>query len=110
MKIPRYKFGTYEGQNELYDWFIMDTKDNKVVENIVDKKIHEVRAICSKWNEEFIKESISKFHTCWNCVNFKIEKLEDKYSQTNYECIKHKDDCNIKHPKLQACDDFKSSI
>jgi hypothetical protein len=54
--IPRYKFGTYHTDNETheYDWFIIDTHTDKVVENLKDKEVHEVRQRCRKWNDNVV--------------------------------------------------------
>ena len=54
--IPRYKFGTYhrdENKTE-YDWFIIDTETNKIVENLKDKELHEVRQRCRVWNDNVV--------------------------------------------------------
>jgi hypothetical protein len=54
--IPRYKFGTYHTDNETheYDWFIIDTHTDKVVENLKDKELHEVRQRCRDWNDNVV--------------------------------------------------------
>ena len=54
--IPRYKFGTYHHDNETteYDWFIVDTETDKIVENLKEKKLHEVRQRCREWNNNVV--------------------------------------------------------
>jgi hypothetical protein len=54
--IPRYKFGTYHRDNNEteYDWFIIDTHTDKVVENLKDKELHEVRQRCREWNNNVV--------------------------------------------------------
>jgi hypothetical protein len=54
--IPRYKFGTYHIDNETheYDWFIIDTHTDKVVENLKDKELHDVRQRCGEWNDNVV--------------------------------------------------------
>ena len=54
--IPRYKFGTYHTDNikPEYDWFIIDTHTDKVVENLKDKELYEVRQRCREWNGNVI--------------------------------------------------------
>lgn len=45
--IPRYKFGTYHGE---YDWFIIDTKTDKIVEELKNASLTQVRLLCREWN------------------------------------------------------------
>jgi hypothetical protein len=54
--IPRYKFGTYHTDNATheYDWFIIDTHTDKVVENLKGKELHEVRCRCREWNDNVV--------------------------------------------------------
>ncbi len=54
--IPRYKFGTYHRDSieTEYDWFIIDTHTDKIVENLKDKELHEVRYRCREWNNNVV--------------------------------------------------------
>ena len=51
--IPRYKFATYHKDNETteYDWFIIDTKTDKIVEKLKDISLSDVRLRCREWND-----------------------------------------------------------
>lgn len=53
--IPRYKFG-YCTDNDThdYDWFIIDTHTDTIVENLKDKELHEVRQRCREWNDNVV--------------------------------------------------------
>ena len=54
--IPCYKFGTYHRDNNEteYDWFIIDTHNDKVVENLKDMELHDVRQRCREWNDNVV--------------------------------------------------------
>ena len=54
--IPRYKFGTYHHDNETpkYDWFIIDTKTDKIVENLKNVSLSDVRLLCREWNDNVV--------------------------------------------------------
>lgn len=54
--IPRYKFGTYHKDNETtdYDWFIIDTKTDKIVERLKDISLSDVRLRCREWNDNVV--------------------------------------------------------
>ena len=54
--IPRYKFGTYHHDNETpeYDWFIIDTQTDKIVENLKNVSLSDVRLRCREWNDNVV--------------------------------------------------------
>jgi len=54
--IPRYKFGTYHRDNETpkYDWFIIDTETDKIVEKLKDVSLSVVRLRCREWNNNVV--------------------------------------------------------
>ena len=50
--IPKYKFGTYH-KDDLwteYDWYIIDTGTNQIVDNVVGMNLSEIRQWCDRWN------------------------------------------------------------
>ena len=54
--IPRYKFGTYHRDNETpeYDWFIIDTETDKIVEKLKDVSLSDARLRCREWNNNVV--------------------------------------------------------
>ena len=54
--MPRYKFGTYHHDNETpeYDWFIIDTETDKIVEKLKDVSLSDVRLRCREWNNNVV--------------------------------------------------------
>ena len=47
------------------------------------------------------KTDVSKRFRCWDCKSFYIGV------DNTYNCVTHKNNCDITHPREQGCDDFE---
>jgi len=54
--IPRYKYGIYfyECDTPEYDWFIIDTETDKIVEKLKNVSLSDVRLRCREWNNNVV--------------------------------------------------------
>ena len=52
--IPRYKFSSCHTEDNMNDWIIIDTHEDKIVETIKNVELHEVRQRCREWNNNVV--------------------------------------------------------